>query len=971
MATKKDLIRKLQKNPDKYWKVKLFEENGFTRKKCSSCGKFFWTLDPQTELCGDAPCVRYGFINNSPCKRKMDYIETWRAIEKFFVKRGHESIQSYPSVCRWFPGLYFTIASIVSFQRKVGRETVFEFPANPLIIPQSCMRFNDIPNVGRTGKHYTNFVMIGQHSLYDGRNGYWKDRCAELDFELVTRVFGIKPEEITWIEDAWLGPAAFGYSLEYFARGLELGNAVFTEFIGTLDKYKIMKNKVIDMGAGLERFAWITQGTPTSYDATFGPVMEKLKKNTDYDRELFLRYAELAGGMNIDEARSMKDVKTAIAKKLGTSFEKLERHIAPLEALYAIADHTKALLFAVSDGALPSNVGGGYNLRVILRRALEFIKEFGFDIDIVKIAEEHARYLKPMFPNLSAGLENFSDIIDVERKRLEETRGRGRKIVESILEKARSSRDSTFDESKLIQLYESNGIQPELVQEIAREKKIRIEIPDDFYTKLSERHMTEREEEEEHVDVSGIPATKKLYHENPQQTEFRAKVLKIIDKNKIVLDKTLFYPESGGQDADSGYINNFRVFNVQKFGDVIVHYLENPKLREGMTIAGKIDRERREQLAKHHTSIHIINLAAREILGRHVFQAGSKKTTEKAHLDITHYKPISKEEIEKIEEKANDIVKKRIPIKIEMLPRNKAENKYGMGIYQGGAVPEKTIRIVSIGNLDHEACGGTHYSNTGDVGRIIVLGSERIQDGIDRITIKSGAQAEMHIRRSMKTMENIIKMIKKDLHFVKTGNELKRFTEKNVLGQINDASSVFSVHPDQLEKTIERFLREIVQQWKEINTLRKRSGMKEKKLDEYLEKKTMKTLGDLSRYIFSVWKAQKKELEKIRKEFAALEAEKLLKKANENRLFDVIAAERKEMIEIAHNLVSKNPELSVILANQAGDIVGMSRKTDIGKKIKEICQLAGGSGGGSKELGQGKAELSKLLKVIKSTFSVN
>lgn len=961
MVTKKDLIKKLQKEPEKYWKVKLFEEKGFARKQCKSCGKFFWTMNPGTELCGDSPCVRYSFINNSPCKKKLDYIQTWKAVERFFVKNGHESIQSYPSVCRWFPGLYFTVASIVAFQRKVGRETVFEMPANPLIIPQSCMRFNDLPNVGRTGKHYTNFVMIGQHSIYSKGRGYWKDRCAELDFELLTKAFGIKPEEITWIEDAWLGPAAFGYSLEYFARGLELGNAVFTEFLGTPDNYRVMENKVIDMGAGLERFAWITQGTPTSYDATFGPVIEKLKRRVDYDKDLFLRYAEIAGGMNIDEVRDMKATKEKIAKTLGTDFQELERHISQLEAVYAIADHTKSLLFAISDGAMPSNVGGGYNLRLILRRAFEFLKDFGLDIDLAKVAEEHARYLKPLFPNLKNGLQNFSDIIETENKRFEETRGKGKRIVEKMLEKGEKLADE-----KLILLYESNGISPELVQQIAGEKGMEFEVPEDFYVKISEKHMTEKPEEEEHVDISGIKPTELLYRKDQSMKKFKARVLKIIDKDRVVLDRTAFYPESGGQKNDLGMLEGSRVYNVQRFGDVVVHYVEKPKLREGQHIEGEIDWERREQLAKHHTSIHIINLAARHVLGNHVFQAGSGKTQDKAHLDITHYKPITREELEGIENKANEIVKKAIPIKIEMLPREEAERKYGMGIYQGGAVPDKTIRVVSVGNLDHEACGGTHLSNTREAGRIVIISTERIQDGIDRISIKAGNVAEAYCEENIKKATEMLSMIKKDLHFIKPSETLLRNIKKPAgsVKELQACARFFSVQPEQVQKTIEKFCKEIIKNCDRLAVLRRQLRMPEKTLSDYLKKKEAKSLSDVCESVFNTWKEQGKELEKFRRDIGGLRAETLVKKAKDNEVFDVFEGDTRQLIEIANEVLKTNPGLTVILANQSGNIIGMSRTRDMGKAIRDICRKAGGSGGGSRELAQGRAELSKLLKVV-------
>src|SRR4030067_1164321 len=192
-SEKRILIERLQKDWKKYWDLDFFKENNFLRKKCKNCGKFFWTLDPDTELCGDSSCVPYSFLGNPPTKKKLDYIETWKTIEKFFVKNGHQSIKRYPTICRWYP-LFFTVAGIVDFYRIANNKITFEFPANPVILSQPCLRFNDIPNVGITGRHNTCFDMIQQSSLWDGKNGYWKDKCIELDFRLLTEAFGIKKE---------------------------------------------------------------------------------------------------------------------------------------------------------------------------------------------------------------------------------------------------------------------------------------------------------------------------------------------------------------------------------------------------------------------------------------------------------------------------------------------------------------------------------------------------------------------------------------------------------------------------------------------------------------------------------------------------------------------------------------------------------------------------------------------------------
>lgn len=741
MLSKEAVRSRFSAEPDKYYRVALFDELGFQRKQCS-CGKWFWTLNPEQAKCPDPPCTPYSFIGQRIGKFRKDYVETWRAIERFFVKNGHASIPSYPTVCRWFPGLYFTIASIVAFQRSVGGEPVFEFPENPLIIPQVCLRFNDIPNVGVSGRHHTSFIMIGQHSLYDPavKTGYWKDRCVELDWQLLTKVFGIPKNEISFLEDVWVGPSAFGYSLEYFVRGLELGNCVFTEFVGTPEQFRVMDKKVIDMGAGHERFVWLLSGKPTSYDASFGPVMDKLKKKIEYDPKLFSKYAAVAGGLNLDDVRDLAKAKADIAWQLGIAPTKLAAATEQLEAAYAIADHAKTLLYAITDGQLPSNVGGGYNLRVVLRRALGFIDRFKLDVDLVDVCTEHAKYLRKLDPRLKASLGELKGILSVESERFSDTKSRTMRIVEGLVE-----RGTKLDTAKIRELYESHGVTPELIAEIAAEKGARVELPSDVYAKMTEQHMGEKSEEKTKTDVRGIPATRLLFYDDQNMREFDAKVIKIIDGKWIVLDRSAFYGRAGGQEPDYGTLSGCKVYDIEKVGDVLLHGVENPTFAEGDVVHGAVEWNRREQLSIHHTATHIVNAAARRVLGKHVWQHSAFKDVDRARLDVTHYTALSAEQIAAIEAEANEIVRSAKKIKKSLEPRTLAESAHGFNIYQGGAVPQAELRIVEIPGIDAEACGGIHTNNTADIGEIVILGIERVQDGVVRIVFAAGPAAQ-HVK---------------------------------------------------------------------------------------------------------------------------------------------------------------------------------------------------------------------------------
>jgi alanyl-tRNA synthetase len=742
MATKKELIQEFQKNPNRYWKVKLFDELGFKRRQCKNCGKFFWSLKDQ-DVCNDSTCRSYDFIGKPPTKKPLDIFKTWKKIQKFFEDNGHAALNRYPTVCRWYP-LYFTIAGIVNFYRVDEEGNLdWEVPANPSILLQPCLRFNDIPNVGLNSKSFTCFGMVQQTSFFNGKEGYWKDKCIELDFNLLTKVFGIKPEEVNFIEDAWIGYGAFGSSLEYHVQGIELGNAVFTEFAGNLENYREMKEKVIDMGAGWERFTWITQGTPTSYDAVFGPVVEKLKKKCGikYDKKFFLKYAKISGKVNLDEYADLKVVLEKIASQLGISVEELRKNIEQLQAIYSIADHTRALVFAIADGGLPSNVAGGYNLRVILRRALSFIDKFNWNLGIEDVADWHISYLKKMFPELEERKEEIEKVLQAEINKYKNTKERVGRIIQSFAGRK-------ISEEELITLYDSEGITPE---------QLGIEVSSDFYSKVTERHMAEKKEEEKVLlDVSNLPKTKILYYDDV--LKFKAKVLKV-SGNFVVLDQTSFYPTSGGQEHDTGYIAGLKVVDVFKLHSVIVHQLESCNLKEGQFVDCEVDKKRREILKRHHDAIHIISGAARKILGYHVHQHGAEKTEEKARIDITHFESLSEEEEEKIEDLANKIVEKSLPIKKYVMKRGEAERKYGFGIYAGGYIPSRVLRIVEIPGFDVEACGGLHGDNTKDVGFIKILKTKRIADGLVRIEIKAGEVALDY----MKEKERILKEVAEKL----------------------------------------------------------------------------------------------------------------------------------------------------------------------------------------------------------------
>jgi alanyl-tRNA synthetase len=578
--------------------------------------------------------------------------------------------------------------------------------------------------------------MIGQHSIPNS-NGYWKDECVDLDYRLLTDQFGIKKEEVVFVEDVWAGGGSFGPSLEYFVRGLELGNAVFTEFQGELGQHTTLDQRVIDMGAGLERFAWITMGTPTAYDCCFGPITNHLmeKIGIDSDSEMLRNYFTTIA-KNLEIYDDLTEVRKQTIKTTGLTEDQLNRIITPLEGMYLITDHLRTLIFAITDGALPRNDGGGFNLRIMLRRINGTIDRMNLKLDIDELIDMHIDYLKDTYPELESKRQDVKTILELESQRYVESKSRMGKMAIKLKDKGRAP---SVDE--LITLYESDGITPEYLKEV----EVISEIPSSFYAKLSDLHQSDKKKAMEQLSLENIPETDMLFYKNDPM-EFEAKVLKVFEKG-IVLDRTSFYARGGGQEPDHGTIAGFKVIDVNKHGGVILHELEGGIPSEGDTVSCKVDSVRRANITKNHTSTHILNSSARQVLGSWIWQHSAFKEDDHARLDITHHSSLTDSEVVDIEKAANQIIAKDMQVTIENYDRGTAEQKYGFKIYQGGVVPVKSVRIVSIEDFDVEACGGTHVKQTKDIELIKITRTKRIQDGVVRLEFVSGPTAQEYVKQ--------------------------------------------------------------------------------------------------------------------------------------------------------------------------------------------------------------------------------
>ncbi|MHA1669850.1 MAG: alanine--tRNA ligase [Promethearchaeota archaeon] len=955
--TDKDLKREFKKiaskNPDKYFPTKELKHLGYIRKQCEFCGTFFWTVLKNRAVCGDPVCSGgFQVIENNPVKVKLSYIGVWKKIVEILEPRGYVPIKRYPCVARWNPTSEFTIASISAFQPYVITGEV-EPPAKKLIIPQFCLRFNDIQNVGLTGSHASGFTMIGQH--FFGTPQEWNQGQLFLDIhDFINMGVGLSKKEITIHEDSWAGGGSFGCSLEFFSRGVELFNQVYTMFEQTPDGPRELGLRVLDMGLGQERVAWFSQGTPNMYEAIFPYVLLKLREITEInlDFDLYNKFSKYSAYLNIDEVDNMDAAWERVAKNLKISVKELREKIMPMTAIYSIADHARSLLFAINDGKLPSNVGGGYNLRVIFRRAISFIDKFNWDINIADVCKWHAEELKELFPEVSEHLDEIREILDVEKDKYYKTKRKASKILEKLLSEGRDISSAT-----LIELYDSNGISPEMVKEAAKKFGRNIKIPDNFYGLVVERH--EKVEQihatvkEIELDITGIPETKSLYYYDYTKTSNSAIVLKISDK-MIILDQSVAYPTSGGQLHDIGTINGQEFDNVFKQGSYVIHVLsENPKFKEKDTVQIEVDKEWRTQLSQHHTATHIVNAAARHILGDHVNQAGAKKTDKKSHLDITHYDNVPLDKIKEIEKKANEIVNQAIDLKLSFMPRSDAEQKYGMMIYQGGAVPGKKIRIVEIPGVDVEACGGTHLNNTSETGRIKILKSQKIQDGVVRLTFTAG----------------------------KATNKLKKQQEE-ILCKLGE---LLGVQSNQLFSRIQ----ELLEKWKKVHKSLKNGEYdkedtilnSQEKLDEEDEDLLIRisdVLNAKNEIIFQKveklyieWKEAVDKLKEITSLLNESSINNLLKNAIEIKNYRVIFhsvrnLSQKDLKNLSTKVVNKEDDLITLLIDKTDKgiiLMGMLGKRanndqvfNMGKFIKLCTEQFNGKGGGGSDYGQGFIE---------------
>ena len=888
--------------------LKIFEDLGYKKQICEECGQEFYSqIDRAT--CGDAPCDEYGFIGNPATDKPYDLYEIQETFREFLAKEGHEPIPRYPILAkRWRDDVFLVGASIFCFQPWITSGMV-EPPANPLEVEQPSIRLNDVDNVGRTGRHMTCFTM-GSHTVINKPDNfiYWEDETIRLCHEFFKSI-GIDTKELTFIKSWWKGGGNEGPCYEVCCRGVELATLVFMQYktLENGDKEEI-PIKVVDTGYGLERIAWISQGTPTAYDACFAPVVDKLKSLTgvEVNEEILARNAEIAGMMDIEDIGDIRELRQEVADSLNISLEEYLKNAEPMEAIYIIADHTRCLAFMLADGIIPSNVKEGYLARLVLRRTIRFMKDLNMKESLSDIMEIQLDFLTKFYPEINDAQQHIMNIINLEEERYAKTIEKGKKTVKRTIKRLKKEGKTSMPLETLIDLYDAQGMPPETVEELASGyENFEVKVPDNFFTIVADSHAEDTKAKKETFEIDVDPTELDFYNDIYQK-ESDGKIIEVVLKDDnvcLIFDRTIFYPEGGGQPSDIGIVSIdgtiYEVVYAEKLNNIVLHHIAVPKDSDKDSLFAKlkdyisaevhmaINWNRRITLARHHTGTHLVIAAARKVLGQHIWQAGAQKGLERSRIDLSHYKRISFEELNEIEKLANEYVMANIDLDINWLSRDEAEKEYGLILYQGGVVPGSQIRVVKIPGIDVQACAGTHLDRTGEVGPIKINKTERVQDGVERIDFSAGLAAIDSIQNDMKLLA--------------------------------DSSDVFSVTIDQLPKICDRFFRE--------------------------------------------WKAQRNEIKRLQKEIANLKVSTLADNAFELNGLKVLKEEMdadiKELQKIATDFTDNDKVDVVFMGNSDGKIVGAAtqKAIDSGVKvneiIKEAASLLGGGGGGRPTLAQG------------------
>jgi alanyl-tRNA synthetase len=709
----------------------------------------------------------------------------------FFAENGHEVVPSSPLVPRNDPTLMFTNAGMVQFKNVFTG--VEKRPYQRATTSQKCVRaggkHNDLDNVGYTARHLTFFEMLGNFSFGD----YFKERAIELAWKLITKEFGLKKDKLLvtvyhdddeaaghwkkiagfsddriiriatsdnfWAmgdtgpcgpcseifidrgEHIWGGPP--GSPEEDGDRFLEFWNLVFMQFEQvTKEERQPLPRPSIDTGLGLERMACILQGVESVFE-------------TDLFRNLIDATASALGhGPQEQTAASFR----------------------------VIADHLRSSAFLVADGVLPSNEGRGYVLRRIMRRAMRHAQLLGASEPLMhRLVWALVREMGQAYPDLVRAEKLIEETLRLEETRFRKTLSRGLAILDE--KSAGLKKGDMFDGDTAFTLYDTYGFPLDLTQDALKSRGISVDQAS-FTDAMERQRVKARASWSGSGDTAGenvwFPLREKLgateflgYDTESAEGVVTALVkdgkdadsLKAGESGAIVLNQTPFYAESGGQVGDTGLLTGegvkFRVTDTQKkVGDLFVHVgtVEQGTLKVGTALQLEVDHGRRSSIRAHHSATHLLHEALRQVLGDHIAQRGSLVAPDRLRFDFVHPKPITAEELARVEDIANEVVLENDEVTTRLMAVDDAREAGARALF--GEKYGDEVRVVSMGKQDRahgqnalgwsvELCGGTHVRRTGDIGLITVTGESAVASGVRRIEALTGRHARKHANDTM------------------------------------------------------------------------------------------------------------------------------------------------------------------------------------------------------------------------------
>lgn len=719
--------------------------------------------------------------------------EIRQAYLDFFKSKGHLILDSAPLVPKNDPSLLWINAGMAPF--KPYFDGSLEPPKKRIATSQKCIRTNDIENVGKTARHHTYFEMLGNFSFGD----YFKEEAITWGWEFVTEVLELDPDKL-WItiyeeddeafaiwhdkvglpkerivrmgkkENFWqIGTGPCGPCSEiHYDRGVEAGdseedvlggegdryleiwNLVFTQYNYTEEgEYKELPNKNIDTGMGLERVASILQETETNFE-------------TDLIKPI------------IDE----------VVEMTGIPYQKNEES---LTAYRVIADHIRSASVAISDGALPSNEGRGYVIRRLIRRAARYGRKLGFtEPFLYKLVEKTAEVVKGVAPDLKKQLAHVKNVLKSEEESFLKTLEQGLNILEDMLNELKAEAKEVLGGKNAFKLYDTYGFPLDLTEDIAAEAGIKVD-QEGFEKEMAAQRKRAREARAETSFSSG--EVEKLYaefkdqikedtftgyHSLKEKTEVvgllkdNQKVSKLTegDQGEIILTKTPFYAESGGQIGDKGVIQTDKfkaeVKDTVKKAEVFVHQVE---VKSGQVelkdeVEAVVYNDRRQATARHHSATHLLHKALKEVLGDHVNQSGSLVAPDRLRFDFTHFSALTEAEIDEIERKVNQAVLENYPVETEYKDLDEAKEMGATALF--GEKYGKEVRVVKMGDFSLELCGGTHVNATGDIGAFKIVSESGIAAGVRRIEALTGEYALDYFNSKLEILDQTAAELKTD-----------------------------------------------------------------------------------------------------------------------------------------------------------------------------------------------------------------